>query len=124
MIIKEVQILEKNNFLSSLLRELCTQNISYVLIDDENYLELHFNNYIYRFYEVHFENIEKDFVKSHLQLFEESSFENCVFTDEDALLKPEKTKKKGKSGNKRYTKKDMIRDRNNYKTSKANYKLR
>lgn len=124
MVIKEVQILDKSNFLTSLLRELCAHNISYVLIDDENYHELHFDNYIYRFYEVSFGKTEENFIKSHLQLFEESSFENCVFTDEDALLKPEKTKKKGKSGNKRYTKKDMMRDRNNYKTSKANYKLR
>ena len=129
MIIRDVNILEKSNFITSLLGELCRQNISYVLIEDivddnKKCLELHFDKYIYRFHEISYDEIEKSFVQNTFKALNEVSFNNNVFIDDSLMFKEEKTKKKGKSGNKRYTRKDMMNDRNNYKTSKANYKLR
>ena len=129
MIIKDINILEKSNFITALLGELCRQNISYVLIEDslddnKKYLELHFDKYIYRFHEISYSEIEKSFIQSPFQMLSEVSFSENVFVDDSVALELEKTKKKGKSGNKRYTKKDMRNDRNNYKTSRANYKLR
>lgn len=129
MIIKDINILEKGNFITVLLGELCRQNISYVLIEDivddnKKCLELHFDNYIYRFHEISYSEIEKSFIQNPFQVLSEVSFSENIFVDDSFALELEKTKKKGKSGKKRYTKKDMMRDRNNYKTSKANYKLR
>ena len=129
MIIKDINILEKSNFITTLLGELCRQNISYVLIegtsnDNKKYLELHFDKYIYRFHEINYKEINSDFLQSPFEVFNEVSFNNNAFVDDSLILKEEKIKKKGKNGNKRYTKKDMRNDRNIYKTSKANYKLR
>ena len=130
MIVKDVNNLKKNNFIISLLRELCKQNISYVLIDDmsddkKKCLELHFDKYIYRFHEISCDEIEKSFMQNPFEVLAEVSFTDRTFVDDSMTLEIDKTtKKKGKSGNKRYTKKDMRKDKNNYKTSRANYKLR
>lgn len=49
MIIKNITINNKDTFIELLIKELCKYNISYVYIKETS--ELHFSNYIFRFFE-------------------------------------------------------------------------
>ncbi len=49
MIVKNIKTNNKNLIIDLIIKELCENNISYVYIKDSS--ELHFNDYIFRFYE-------------------------------------------------------------------------
>lgn len=49
MIVRSIEINNKDTYIDLVIKELCKNNISYVYVKESN--ELHFDNYIFRFFE-------------------------------------------------------------------------
>ena len=53
MIVKNIYVDRLTTSIDSVIRALIANNISYTLIKNENYLELHFDNYIFNCYKTY-----------------------------------------------------------------------
>ena len=122
MIVKNVYIENIDYFLEDIIRRLITNNISYVLIKEELYIELHFDKYIYKFYSnMYFDFnaafVNKDSIYKDMFNIIEINISNEQTKYADSLITYKKVPKE-RPGFKRYTKKDIKRDKYNYKTSR------
>lgn len=113
-------------FINEFINEIIKNNISYVLLKGENYLELHFLDNIYRFYFV--DKIQKTFYDINGDLFNDL-FESITANNVDKIFTDDKKinisyNRKERPGFKKYTKKDIRRDSKGNKTnSKVKKKL-
>lgn len=89
-----------------LIKELINNNISYVLITNENYVEIHFLDNIYRLY--CFENIIFENIDPFSELFKKLSCNNTNKRFTDSVKIPIE-----RPGFKRYTKKEVRKDNKN-----------
>lgn len=125
MKIKKYYIGNNVNIIDQFIKELIKNNISYVLITDKEYVEIHFLENIYRFYsnpEINITNISITFenIDPLSILFKELAFNNLTkkFCDSE---KVDFKYKKERPGFKKYTKKDIRRDS---KSNKINPKVK
>lgn len=100
MIIKRLLCNNINELIEELVRTLIDKNISYVVINDGVYAEIHFDNYIYQFY---------DFTMLRTMV-NEIDLKGIIKTvGLNALVSCQQFDSKEKTGYKRYTKKDIKR---------------
>ena len=111
MIVKNIYVDKLTTSIDSVVRSLIANNISYTLIKNENYLELHFDNYIFNIYfnKVIVNNTDDNLLISAAfkTIEKEMKFEHPKFVDSSK-------QKKERLGFKKYTKKQMKHDRNKY----------
>ena len=109
MIVKNIYVDRLTTSIDSVIRALIANNISYTLIKNENYLELHFDNYIFNIYfnKVVVNNMDDNLLISAASktIEKEMNFVMPKFVDSSK-------QKKERSGYQRYTKKQMKYDRN------------
>lgn len=100
MIIKRLICYDVDQVLDIIIKELINKNISYVIINNGLYFEIHFNDYIYQIYNI----------KIITNIIKNSNLNNIIDTPilKEIQITEEKTNKM-KSGYKRYTKKDIKR---------------
>ena len=112
MIVRNLYIDNPSFLADFLIRTIIGQGDNYVLIKNEDSLELHFNNHIYRIYSIK-NNIEIVPKEAALDIL------NLKYSDEDMNL-VNISKKQIRPGFKKYTKKMMKADK--YKYGKINVK--
>ena len=117
MIVKNIYVDKLTTSIDSVVRSLIANNISYTLIKNENYLELHFDNYIFNIYfnKVIVNNTDDNLLISAASktIEKEMKFEHPKFVDSSK-------QKKERLGFKKYTKKQMKHDRNKYSPKNLN----
>lgn len=99
------------NVIDQFIKELIKNNISYVLITDKDYVEIHFLENIYRLYSKIVVS-SKVIVDPFSSLYEELAFNNITKNFYDSEIIGFKYKKE-RLGFKKYTKKDIRRDSKN-----------
>ena len=121
MVICNYYIGNKYNIIDIFVIELIKNNISYVLINNQNYIEIHFLDNIYRLYFNCYNNIKFKSGDPFSELFNKLSHNN---TNQCFLDSENKSFNHGKErpGFKKYTKKMYKHDKNKYgKTNVKGY---
>lgn len=115
MKIKNYYIGNNVNIIDQFIKELIKNNISYALITDKDYVEIHFLENIYRFYSKIIVS-SKVIVDPFSSLYDELAFNNIYKNFYDSEIIDLKYKKE-RPGFKKYTKKDIRRDSKSNKTN-------
>lgn len=121
MVISNYYVGNKYNIIDIFIIELIKNNISYVLINNQNYVEIHFLDNIYRLYFNCYNNIDFENGDPFSGLFNKLSYNNANqwFSDSKKI-----SFNHGKKhpGFKKYTKKMYKQDKNKYgKTNVKGY---
>lgn len=121
MVISNYYVGNKYNIIDIFIIELIKNNISYVLINNQNYVEIHFLDNIYRLYFNCYNNIDFENGDPFSGLFNKLSYNNANqwFSDSKKISFNHGKKR---PGFKKYTKKMYKQDKNKYgKTNVKGY---